>query len=145
MIISEFTQLLSKYSVEIPSKEGKKKKKSRLTPCQGARGDFSIEWGRGVVVDTFGIPSNLPTAGNAVVNAKSQKWRVANWLPRILLYFIVTIFFFVFSGAPPAAYVRSQARGRMGAVAAGLHHSYSRVGSDQCLRSTPQLSATRDT
>ena len=35
----------------------------------------------------------------------------------------IFFFFFAFSRAAPATYEGSQARGRMGAVAAGLHHS----------------------
>ena len=38
----------------------------------------------------------------------------------------------------------SQARGRMGAVAAGLHHSHSHTGSDPRLGPTPQLTAMPD-
>ena len=34
----------------------------------------------------------------------------------------------------PVAYVRSQARGRIGATVAGLHHSSSSRGYDQCLQ-----------
>ena len=35
--------------------------------------------------------------------------------------------------ATPAAYRNYQARGRIGAVAPGLHHSYSTSGSEPCL------------
>ena len=38
-----------------------------------------------------------------------------------------------------AAYGRSQARGRIGATAAGLHHSLSSTRSEPHLRATPQL------
>ena len=51
---------------------------------------------------------------------------------------------FAFSRAAPAAYGGSQARGLIGAVAAGLHHSHSNTGSEPCLRTTPQLTATPD-
>ena len=44
--------------------------------------------------------------------------------------------------AAPTAYVGSQARGPIGAVAAGLHHSHSNTGSQPRLRPTPQLTAT---
>ena len=44
----------------------------------------------------------------------------------------------------PVAYESSQARGRIGAAAAGLHHSHSNAGSELSLRSTPQLTATSD-
>ena len=38
----------------------------------------------------------------------------------------------------------SQARGPIGAIAAGLHQSHSTVGSELCLRPTLQLTATPD-
>ena len=42
------------------------------------------------------------------------------------------------------AYGGSQARGRIGAVAAGLHHSYNNAGFELCLQPTPRLTATPD-
>uniref|UniRef100_A0A5G2Q932 HECT-type E3 ubiquitin transferase n=1 Tax=Sus scrofa TaxID=9823 RepID=A0A5G2Q932_PIG len=59
-------------------------------------------------------------------------------------------FFFLFPPsfcpfrAAPAAYGGSQARGRIGAVAAGLRQSHSHAGSEPCLQLTPQLTATPD-
>ena len=50
-------------------------------------------------------------------------------------------FFFVFLRAIPVAYGNSQARGPMGAIAAGLHHSHSNVGSQPCLWPFPHLTA----
>ena len=44
----------------------------------------------------------------------------------------------------PEAYGNSQARGRIRATAAGLHHSHSNSGSRPCLQPTSQLTATRD-
>ena len=44
----------------------------------------------------------------------------------LFIYF----FFFVFSRAAPVAYGGFQPRGLIGAVAAGLHHSHSNVGSE---------------
>jgi len=38
----------------------------------------------------------------------------------------------------------SQARGGIGAIAAGLHHSHSNVGFELHLQPTPQLMATPD-
>ena len=46
--------------------------------------------------------------------------------------------------AAPAAYGGSQARGRIGAVAAGLHHGHSSTRSKPCLQPTPQLTAMLD-
>ena len=37
-----------------------------------------------------------------------------------------------------------QARGRIGATAAGLHHGHSNSGSEPCVRPIPQLRATPD-
>ena len=44
--------------------------------------------------------------------------------------------------ADPAAYGSSRARGRIGASAAGPHHSHSNARSELCLQPTPQLMAT---
>ena len=63
------------------------------------------------------------------------------------LFFILFMYLFclfAFSRAAPAAYGRSQARGGIGAVAAGLHQSHSNVGSELHLQPTPQLTATLD-
>ena len=57
---------------------------------------------------------------------------------------IIYTFFFFFFRALLMAYRGSQARGRLGAVAAGLHHSHSSAGSEPHLRPTPQLMATPD-
>ena len=59
------------------------------------------------------------------------------------------LFSFLFFGgggfrATPVAYGGSQARGRIRATAASLHHSHSNVGSEPHLQPTPQLSATLD-
>ena len=48
-------------------------------------------------------------------------------------------FFFFFLRAAPVIFGSSQARGLMGATAAGLHHSHSNVRSQWHLRPTPQL------
>ena len=48
-------------------------------------------------------------------------------------------FFFLFR-TPPTAYGRSQARGRIGAVADSLRHGHSNTRSEPHLRPTPQLS-----
>ena len=52
--------------------------------------------------------------------------------PQPLLDFCDTdfFFFFAFSRSTPAAYGGSQARGRIGAIAAGLHHRHSDAGSE---------------
>ena len=54
-------------------------------------------------------------------------------LMTIFLFLMKSNFFlvlFAISWAVPAAYGGSQARGRIGAIAAGLHHSHSSAGSE---------------
>ena len=51
---------------------------------------------------------------------------------------------FAFSRAALAAYGGSQARGLIGAAAAGLRQNHSNEGSEPSLRPTPQLMATPD-
>ena len=58
--------------------------------------------------------------------------------------FVVVVVVVAISWAAPAAYGGSQARGPIGAAAAGLHHSHSNAGSELCLQPTPQLTATPD-
>ena len=52
-------------------------------------------------------------------------------------------FLFIFRGTL-VAYGRSQARGQIGATAAGLHHRHSNVGSKPSLQSAPRLTAMPD-
>ena len=55
-------------------------------------------------------------------------------------------FFFLFwlFRAAPVVYGGSQARGQIGAVAAGLNYSHSNTESELHLRPTPQLTAMPD-
>ena len=64
----------------------------------------------------------------------------------ICFYFILFILFFVFClfRATPEAYGDSQARGQIGAIAAGLCHSHRNMGSELCLHPTPQLMTMLD-
>ena len=52
--------------------------------------------------------------------------------------------FLPFLGLLPIAYGGSQAQGQIRAVATGLWQSHSNMGSEPCLRPTPQLTAVRD-
>ena len=61
------------------------------------------------------------------------------WLP---VYRNAAFFFFFFLKAAPAAYGNSQARGRIGAAAAGLCRSHSNTKSELHLQPTQQLEAT---
>ena len=62
----------------------------------------------------------------------------------VQVFWGVFVLFCVFSRDTPVAYGGSQARGRIGAVAAGLHHSHSNSGSEPHQQPTPQLTATPD-
>ena len=55
-----------------------------------------------------------------------------------------SFFLFLVFRATPTAYGNSQARGLIGATAAGLHHSHSNVGSKPHLQPTPQLPVMLD-
>ena len=57
----------------------------------------------------------------------------------ILFYFLKNLF-----RATPAAHGGSQARGQIGAIASGLHHSHSNAGSKPHLQLTPWLTAMLD-
>ena len=62
----------------------------------------------------------------------------------VIIVTIMIFFFFCLFRAAPMAYAGSQARGLIGATAAGLHHSHSNAGSKLCLRPTPELTAMPD-
>ena len=57
------------------------------------------------------------------------------------LFIYLFIYFFLLFRSAHSAYGSSQARGPVGAVAAGLHHSHSNTRSELCLQSTPQFTA----
>jgi len=57
-------------------------------------------------------------------------------------FFFFFFCLFAISWAALTAYGGSQARGRIGAVAAGLYQSHSNARSEPRLRPTPQLTAT---
>ena len=57
--------------------------------------------------------------------------------------FFLFFFSFFFLGLHPQ-HLGSQARGRIEAAAASLHHSHSHAGSEPCLQPLPQLKATSD-
>ena len=66
---------------------------------------------------------------------------------KVLINAMTWMNFFVPLGlfrATLTAYGSSQAKGQIRAVAAGLRHSHSNVGTEPCLRPTSQLMATPD-
>ena len=65
-------------------------------------------------------------------------WRVTDFI------YLFIFCLFATSWATPVAYGGFRARGRIRAVAAGLHQSHSDVGSELRLRPTPQLTAAPD-
>ena len=80
-----------------------------------------------------------PTKGGSWGKGRGKQ---AKALPFFVV--VVVLSFCHFLGRSRAAYEGSQARGPIGAVAAGLCQSYSNAGSEPRLRSTPQLRATPD-
>ena len=58
------------------------------------------------------------------------------------MWVFVFVLVFAFSRAAPVAYGGSQARGRIGAVAAGLRQSHSNTRPELRLQPAPQLTAT---
>ena len=77
---------------------------------------------------------------NVIWKATDLEWY--HWKDFGQLYFF--FFFFLLFRAALEAYGGSQARGRIGAVAAGLHHSHSHAGSEPPLQPTPQFMAMLD-
>ena len=61
-----------------------------------------------------------------------------------ILSLSLSFFFFCLFRATPTANGGSQARGQIGATAAGLGHSHSNTGSQQSLQPPPQLKAMPD-
>ena len=62
----------------------------------------------------------------------------------VFCLFVVVVVVVAISWAAPAAYGGSQARGRIGAVAASLRQSHSNSGSEPRLQPIPQLTAMLD-
>ena len=65
-------------------------------------------------------------------SGRGREWEdeeVMGWFSPSCFFF----FFLVFSKAAPMAYGGSQARGLIGPVAAGLHHSHRNMGSEMSL------------
>ena len=60
---------------------------------------------------------------------------------KLHIYFIIIYLLF---RAAPVAYGSSQARGQIRAIAAGLQHSHSNLGSELCLQPTPRFTAMLD-
>ena len=90
---------------------------------------------------------SLPAAGvSAFVEVQSlgQELSFLSLFLSFFLSFFLSLSLFYLFRAVTAAYGGSQARGGIGAVAAGLHHSQSNTRFRLHLRPTPQLMAARD-
>ena len=83
-----------------------------------------------------------PISARAARLERGGQGRLGIMAPRVcavsLLFFIIIIFnFLLFLGLHLAVYASSQARGQIGASAAGLRHSHSNAGSEPRLWATP--------
>ena len=77
------------------------------------------------------------------MKGKKLLWRT-NVVGTSVPFGFFVLFCFLLFRATPAAYGSSQARGCIGAAAAGPRHSHSNVGSKPRLQPIPQLMATLD-
>ena len=110
----------------------------------------------GLTAHFFLVLNNIPLSGwDFTTVYPFTYWRTFWLLPNFgsyelscykhvqgFMWTLVSFLFFSFClRAAPAAYRGSQARGRIGAIATGLHHSHSNARSEPCLQLTPQLTA----
>ena len=86
-----------------------------------------------ILLITFSTFSDISIAADS----KATPWKILHTY--VFCFFFLAIFWSV-----PAAYGGSQARGRAGAGAAGLHQCHSNSGSEPHLQLTPQLTAIPD-
>ena len=87
---------------------------------------------------------NFSLLGEAVLGVLFKPlidWRITHIMNGNLLYIFI---YFCFFRTAPMAHGRSQSRGRIRAVAAGLSHNHSNTGSKLRLWPTPQLTAAPD-
>ena len=93
-------------------------------------------------------PAKLPDSDVAIYcnRADIRSWLIDmhrfNGTLNCFIYLFIYLFFIYLFRAARMAYRSSQARGRIGAVAAGLHHSHSNARYEPFLGPTPQLTAT---
>ena len=62
----------------------------------------------------------------------------------VILFFVLLLLLFLLFRAASVAHGGSQARVRIGATAAGRHHSHSNAGSEPRLQPAPQFTAAPD-
>ena len=92
-------------------------------------------------MDGLGEGRRQPFAGVDELSLRSKERK--KMVTRGVLVFCFLGFFCLFR-ASPTAYGASQAKGPIRAVAAGLRHSHSNLGSELHLQPTPQLTAMSD-
>ena len=107
----------------------KKNKQVAVVPHVAQQKTSSKRW----AATTLGVPGTGPAQPGHVPSTSG--------LAGLGVFLFVCFYLF---RAAPTAYGGSQARGQIRAVAAGLQHSRSNLGSEPRLRPTPQLSATPD-
>ena len=92
----------------------------------------------GPIYPTPGFSASLlydgvPELGMGTTEGAEENYRFLPWVCRIGFQWrgkiICIFFFFLLFRATPAAHGSSQARGQIGAIAAGLHPSHSNIGS----------------
>ena len=89
-----------------------------------------------LLLEVFRVLSNIPEGPTSPVFF--APWP-QTWTKMAFFFFPLNLFW-----SAPEAYRDSPARGPIGAIATGLHHSHSSTGSEQCLKPTPQLTTTLD-
>ena len=100
-----------------------------ILTTSGKRHVLAHGQGNGISCDNFSDSSGNEALRNSFPNS-------SYWDPWFFIFFLFR--------ATCAAHGSSQTRGRMGAVAAGLHHSQSNARSKLHLQPTLQLAATSD-
>ena len=84
---------------------------------------------------------SVTTAANATIFFLISPLYFITALHPSLSFLFVCFWWFVFFRSAPTEFGGSQARGPIRAVAAGLHHHHSNMGSEPRLQPTPQLTA----
>ena len=109
---------------------------SVLEQCSGTMKGTCGDRGRGGGCFPFMVPSSLQaSAAMETMNGPFPPGRPVCWR---------NFFFFCLFRTTHTSYGHSQARGPIGASAAGLHHRHSNAGSKLHLQPTPQLMAMPD-
>ena len=112
---------------------------------QPARTTATATWDPSLICDLYHSNASSLTHGARPGIEPISSWILVGFIiaePQWELPFSSFFFSFCLFRATPLAYGGSQARGRIGAVAASLCQRHSNAGSKSYLRPTPQLTAT---